>query len=231
MGDRANSLIVLCGSPYALVNFDGRGDWPECYTRFVSRVDDVRPAAASSVTFTYEDFLTFPDDGKRHEIIDGEHYVTPSPNTKHQRVSKNLMVALDWYLRQHPCGEVFAAPFDVVLSDLDVVEPDLLYVSRERASVLTKQHVRGAPDLVVEILSPGTRKTDEVTKRKRYEHFGVLEYWVVDPDLDAVKVYRRADDRFVRVAELSTEAGDAFTTPLLAGFSVTLAQVFASPPV
>jgi len=188
----------------------------------------VRPAAASSVTFTYEDFLTFPDDGKRHEIIDGEHYVTPSPNTRHQTISMNLTRVLLRYLEDHPQGRLFAAPFDVVLSDLDIVEPDLLYISQERAGVLTTQHVRGAPDLVVEILSPGTRKTDEVTKRKRYEHFGVREYWVVDPDLDAVKVYRRVDERFVRVAELSAEAGDALTTPLLPGLSVPLAEIFAS---
>ena len=195
----------------------------------MSHGDDVRPAATSSVKFTYEDFLTFPDDGKRHEIIDGEHYVTPSPNTRHQTVCTALTALLWIYLRQHPIGAVFVAPFDVVFSDGDVVEPDILYISRERAGVLTSHHVRGAPDLAVEILSPGTRKTDEVTKRKRYEHFGVLEYWVVDPDLDAITVYRRVDDRFVRVAKLNAEAGDSLTTPLLPGFSATLTEIFASP--
>jgi Uma2 family endonuclease len=141
----------------------------------------------------------------------------------------NLTRAFIRYLDVHRRGLLFAAPFDVVLSDLDVVEPDLIYISRERAGILTEQHVRGAPDLVVEILSPSTRKTDEVIKRKRYEHFGVLEYWVVDPELDAVKIYRRTDDRFVRAAELSVEAGDVLTTPLLPGFSVALADVFALP--
>ncbi|MBI2836025.1 MAG: Uma2 family endonuclease, partial [Acidobacteria bacterium] len=89
---------------------------------------------------------------KRHEIIDGEHYVTPSPNTKHQAVSGNLSALLWAHLRQHPIGQVFAAPFDVVFSDLDVVEPDLLYSSRERGRIRTDEHVRGAPELVVEIL-------------------------------------------------------------------------------
>jgi Uma2 family endonuclease len=124
---------------------------------------------------------------------------------------------------------VFAAPFDVVFSDLDVVEPDLLYISRERAGVLTDKHVRGAPDLVVEILSPGTRKTDETIKRKLYERSDVLEYWVVDPELDTIKIYRRADGHFERVAELSVEHDDTLTTPLLPEFSATLADVFASP--
>jgi len=189
----------------------------------------LRPAATSSVKLTYEDFLTFPDDGKRHEIIDGEHYVTPSPVTKHQRIATRLAVALGGYLKSRPLGELFVAPLDVVFAEHDIVEPDLIYVSRGRAEVITAKHVRGAPDLLVEILSPGTRKTDEVTKRKRYEHFGVLEYWVVDPELDAIKVYRRVDDRFVRIAELSAEAGDSLTTPLLPGFSVTLTETFALP--
>jgi Uma2 family endonuclease len=148
--------------------------------------DEVRQEPAPSARFTYDDFVNFPDDGKRHEIIGGEHYVTPSPNTRHQAVSMNLTRAFILYLEQHPGGRLFAAPFDVVFSDLDIVEPDLLYVSRERAGVLTSQHVRGAPDLVIEILSPGTRKTDELTKRALYERFGVLEYWMVDLERDSI---------------------------------------------
>ena len=199
------------------------------YNRPMSRSDEVKPAQTPSVKFTYDDFLNFPDDGRRHEIIDGEHFVTPSPNMKHQRVATRLTIALGRYLVDHRIGEVFAAPFDVVLSDLDVVEPDLLYISRERADVLTDKHVRGAPDLVVEILSPGTRRTDEVTKRKLYEAFGVREYWIVDPELDTIKVYRHVDGAFTRAAELSAEGGDLLTTPLLPGCSVPLSELFSSP--
>jgi Uma2 family endonuclease len=191
--------------------------------------NEVRPASTPSVKLTYEDFLNFPDDGKRHEIIDGDHYVTPSPVTKHQAVALNLTMALGSYLRQHPIGVVFFAPLDVVFSDFDVVEPDLLYISRARVGVLTDRHVRGAPDLVVEILSPGTRKTDETTKRRLYERFDVPEYWVVDPELDAIKVYRRVEGAFARVAELRTETGDTLTTPLLPDFSAPLAELFALP--
>ena len=190
----------------------------------------MKAQASSSVKFTYEDFLLFPDDGKRHEIIDGEHYVTPSPNLKHQAASGNLFGLLWTHLRRHPIGRIFAAPFDVVFSDLDVVEPDLLYVSRDRFEVLTRQHVRGAPDLVIEILSPGTRRTDEMTKRKLYERFGVLEYWVVDPELDTIKVYRRGEQNtFVRVEELTLEHEGVLTTPLLPGWSAPLGEIFASP--
>jgi Uma2 family endonuclease len=126
-------------------------------------------------------------------------------------------------------GRVFVAPFDVVFSDIDVVEPDLLYIARERFHVLTAAHVRGAPDLAVEILSPGTRRTDEITKRRLYERFGVAEYWVVDPELDTIKIYRRRAVSFERVAELAAETNDVLTTPLLPGWSMSLAEVFDSP--
>jgi len=146
--------------------------------------DDVRPNHPG-VKLTYDDFLLFPDDGMRHELIDGEHYVTPSPNTKHQRVSGNLYWLIRQYLEAHPIGEMFFAPFDVVLSRFDVVEPDLLYMSRKRAAqVLTAKNTQGAPELVIEIASSGTRKRDETVKRRLYERMEVSEYWVVDPDGD-----------------------------------------------
>jgi Uma2 family endonuclease len=188
--------------------------------------DDVK--ATSRVKLTYEDFLLFPDDGKRHELIDGEHYVTPSPNTKHQVVLGNLYFIIRAWLEQNPVGRVFFAPFDVVFTQFDVVEPDLLYMSHDRAeSILTSKHVSGAPEIVVEIGSPGTRKRDETIKRRLYERSGVSEYWVVDPDLDVIRVYRSDAGRFGRPTELSTDAGDALTTPLLPGVEIPLVRVFA----
>jgi Uma2 family endonuclease len=193
----------------------------------MDRPSDMQTARAESIRFTYEDYLNFPDDGRRHELIDGEHYVTPAPVRRHQELSMRLSVALATWLREHPVGEVYAAPLDVILSDVDVVEPDLLFVSNERAEVLGKW-IHGAPDLVVEILSPGTRRTDETTKRRLYERVGVREYWIVDDEIEVVKVYRRQDDgSFRREAELSREAGHSLTTPLLPGFSLSLAGLFA----
>ena len=142
----------------------------------MSGKDDVTTAANAGVKLTYEDFLLFPDDGKRHELIDGEHYVTPCPNTKHQQVSGNL-----YFL----CGgtwssirsAVFFAPFDIVFTKFDVVEPDLLYMSHERAAtILTSKHIEGTPELVIEIGSPSTRKRDETIKRRLYQRSGVSEY-------------------------------------------------------
>src|SRR2546425_684946 len=179
-----------------------------------------------SIKLTYEDYLHFPDDGKRHELIDGEHYVTPSPKTKHQQVSANLVFLLHQHVRATRAGQVFAARLDVLLSETDVVEPDLLFVSGARSAIITEANIQGAPDLVVEILSESTRKTDEIIKRKLYERFGVTEYWVVDPELETVKVYQLSDRRYVRAAELSTEAGDTLSTPLLPELRIPLAEIF-----
>jgi Uma2 family endonuclease len=170
------------------------------------------------VKLTYDDFVLFPDDGKRHELIDGEHYVTPSPNRRHQQISGDLFAPIWTYLEAHPIGRVFHAPYDVVFSNFDVVEPDLLYVSNERAAdVITSLHVRGVPDIVVEIGSPGTRKRDETIKRRLYERMGVSEYWILDPETDAVRVYRRTAEAFDRTIELSREASDVLTTPCCPG--------------
>ena len=192
----------------------------------VSGHDSVRPPA-SDVKLTYDDFVQFPDDGKRHELIDGEHVVTPSPNTKHQTIVLNLGSALRAHARTHDLGRVFVAPFDVVFSDVDVVEPDLLFVAKARqADVLTATHVRGTPDLVVEVGSPSTRRRDETIKRRLYERFGVEEYWVVDPELDELRVYRHVEGRFDRVALLAREQADVLTSPLFPGLALPLVDVF-----
>jgi Uma2 family endonuclease len=179
-----------------------------------------------SSQLTYEDYLLFPDDGKRHEIIDGDHYVTPAPKTKHQRISANLTVALVSFVKRRRMGLVLAAPSDVVLSDENVVQPDLLFVSAARASIVTEDNIHGAPDLVVEIISETTRKKDEVTKRKLYERFGVQEYWVVDPELETVKIFRRAQQGYGRPLELSKEANDILSTELLTGLDLALTEIF-----
>ena len=195
----------------------------------MSGSDRVKPASPG-LKLTYDDFVLFPDDGKRHELIDGEHYVTPSPNTKHQAVSLNLAGLLWSHLQEHPVGRVFTAPFDVVFTRFDVVEPDLLFISNARkASVLTPANVQGAPDLVVEIGSPGTRRRDETLKQRLYERCGVSEYWVVDPELDVIKVYRSIEGRYQRVHELTREAGDVLTTPLLPNLKLPLTAIFDEP--
>ena len=183
----------------------------------------MRPAIPAKLT--YADYLEFPDDGRRHELIEGAHYVTPSPVTRHQRILGRLAHSIQTWLEAHRGGEVFFAPVDVVLSDVDVVVPDLIYVSPERAGWVQARGVFGAPDLVVEILSPGTRARDVGAKRALYERAGVHEYWTIDPTADGVTVYRRAADRFGPPIELTKAGGDSLTTELLAGFSLSLAKL------
>ena len=185
--------------------------------------DEMRPTALPKLT--YEDFLSFPDDGRRHELIDGDHYVTPSPSERHQRVSMELTLALGNYLKAAGTGRVYYAPFDVVMSDHDVVEPDLLVVLNDQLDVLTEKHVRGAPAIVVEILSPGTRRRDETLKRQLYARTGVREYWMVDPDARRIVVCRsasrEADATFV------ADSDDVLTSSLLPGFELPLKALFA----
>jgi Uma2 family endonuclease len=189
---------------------------------------DVPRSFGPGVKLTYDDFAHFPDDGKRHELIDGEHFVTPSPTTKHQKIVGNLFGFIWSFLKTHDAGELFGSPLDVVFSDFDVVEPDVLFIRNERRGMLTDKNVQGAPDLVVEVGSPATRRRDEQTKLHLYERFGVSEYWIVDPDLDVIKVYRHVEGRYQRAAELTLSARDVLTTPLLPGLELPLEEIF--PP-
>lgn len=181
----------------------------------------------SSTKFTYEDYLLFPSDGNRHELIDGEHFMTPSPITKHQKISRNLLGALYMFTQRKKCGHLFAAPMDVVLSDFDVVQPDLLFITNNRASIITEKNIQGPPDLVIEILSESSRKTDEMIKRKLYERYRVSEYWIVDPELESVKIYRFSDKGYSRIAELSVETNDMLASPLLPDWQLPLSHIFA----
>jgi Uma2 family endonuclease len=190
-------------------------------------------ATAEKVKLTYEDFLQFPDDGMRHELIDGEHYVSPAPATPHQMVLANLYLILGAYVRQQKLGIALFAPYDVVFSRHDVVEPDLVFVSNARRAVITAANAQGAPDLAVEVLSPSSHRHDEVRKLDLYERGGVAEYWIVDPEAETVKVYRRGEqggERFARPVLLTLRDEDVLTSPLLPGLVVPLAELFAEAP-
>ena len=181
----------------------------------------------SPVKLTYEDYVHFPEDGRRHELIEGDHHVTPSPTNRHQRIAYNLTQHLGAFVDDRELGRLYFAPFEVVLSPTDVVQPDLLFVATEHLDRLTEANVQGAPDLVVEIVSESTRGRDEVTKRHLYARHGVVEYWIVDPVTEKVEVYRLGTDgRYRREAELSSEDGDSLESALFSGFSLPLADLF-----
>jgi Uma2 family endonuclease len=178
-------------------------------------------APATSTKLTYEDYCLLPDDGRRHEIIDGEHYVNPSPNIQHQRISRRIAFAITAHVEPRNLGEVFYAPCDVVLSDFDVVEPDIIFVSAARRGIIKNANIKGAPDLVVEILSPSTRKYYQPVKLKLYDAIGIAEYWIVDPEREKVLIYRRTSGGFVLAPTT-----DDITTPLIPGFSLPARAIF-----
>ncbi len=176
-----------------------------------------------NIRLTYDDLQLLPNDGKRYETIDGELFVTPAPNFAHQIVVTNLVYYLLAFLKDHPLGRVIVSPFDVVFSQFDVVEPDILYISNARASVITEKNAQGSPDLVVEVLSQSTKKVDRTTKLKLYARYGVEEYWIIDPDGISAEIYRRANGSLELVAKL--EAKDPLTSPLLLGFSLPIQKL------
>ena len=180
---------------------------------------------------TYEDYALIPDDGRRHEILDGTHVTSPAPSTRHQRTVGDLYAEMRFHVRGHGLGEVFVAPFDVLLSEVDIVQPDICFVADGRP-IVDEANCKGAPDLMVEVLSPSTRRRDLIDKRLLFERFGVAEYWAVDPDADEVQVFRlggpagQPGGSYARTA-LRAESGDALTSACLPGFSLVLSEPFA----
>lgn len=173
--------------------------------------------------FTYADLASFPDDGLRREIIDGELIVSPSPRLRHQDVLGRLFVAVFNHVAGHGGGKVYIAPADVVLSDINVVEPDLLFVPDEQLAILTEMNIQGAPALAVEVVSDP--RMDRVRKRDLYARFGVKEYWVVDPDADRVEIHRLRGKSYAKPEIL--EPGEILTYERLPGLTIDLTQLFA----
>jgi Uma2 family endonuclease len=187
------------------------------------------PTTDRDTRLTYEDLLRFPDDGLRHELIDGVHYVTASPAWRHQELLGRLYLAMGNHLAAHPgIGHVVLSPFDTVFSQWDVVEPDLIFVATSQLDIVTEANIQGAPALVVEILSPSTRKRDLGIKQQLFDRGGVREYWVVDPVAEDVTVYRRGPDgSLAKVSRLTVDDKAALSSPLLPGFELPVETLFA----
>ena len=177
---------------------------------------------------TYEELLEmFPDeDNIRRELIDGELIVTPSPLTRHQQVVGRLHVLLFRYAEEHG-GEALVGPLDVFFSKKNVVDPDLLYLRAESLTKMEERFVRSAPDLVVEVSSPSTRKIDLGKKKELYERYGVPEYWFVDLEADRIEVYFLQEDRYASPTLVTR--GQTLSSPLLPGLEVPVAQLLRPP--
>ncbi|HEX9982452.1 MAG TPA: Uma2 family endonuclease [Thermoanaerobaculia bacterium] len=183
-------------------------------------------APDTTTRLTYDDLVHLPDDGRRYEIIDGELFVNAAPVPRHQRIVRILLGRLDRYFEEHGGGEVFPSPIDVVFDNANIAQPDLVVIRSDRANIVEEKNIKGAPNLCIEVLSDSTRRLDEIHKRKLYERSGVDEYWIVDPVLELVKVYRRTLSGYERVAEINVEEGGAITTPLFPDLSIDVSAVF-----
>jgi Uma2 family endonuclease len=182
-------------------------------------------AIPEELKLNYEDYLNFPDDGKRHEIIDGEHHMTPSPQTRHQIVLTNISFILINHVRESNLGTVILAPMDVLLSDTTVVQPDLLFIRKDRESIIKKNYIEGSPDLLVEILSPGNEKLDRHTKMKHYALHGVEEYWIIDFEALILEQYL-LEGQVYRRSGVFTEH---FFPSVFPDLTIQLSEIFKGP--
>jgi len=175
--------------------------------------------------YTYEDYLKTPDD-VRYELIEGELIMTPSPVTRHQRISILLASEILRYVLDNNLGEVFAAPYDVVLSNENVSQPDILFISKDRVDIITEKNVQGAPDLIIEILSESTAYRDAIQKKRLYARFGVKEYWIVAPDDKLVEVYYLKDKGEYQLLKTYLE-NDIIESQIIRGLKIELNRLFA----
>lgn len=174
---------------------------------------------------TYKEYLNLPED-ERYELVEGELLVTPAPLNRHQKILLRLAHRLLLHTEACDLGTVMIAPTDVVLSDATVLQPDVLFIRRDRESIIgPKSGIFGAPDLVVEILSPSTAERDLVVKRRLYETYGVAEYWIVDPALNVIEVLTQQGPGLETWQRY--QASEILESPLLPGLRLDVSYILA----
>jgi len=174
--------------------------------------------------FTYEDYLHLPDDGKRYQIIEGEVCMSPAPVPYHQEILFGLAQLVRNFVEEGDLGKVFIAPCDVILSNENVVQPDIFFVSKDRLHIITDKNIQGAPDLAVEIVSPHSLKIDKLLKRNLYAKYGVREYWLVDGEKREVEVMATRGKTYRIKGKY--KKGDILESGLLEGLKIDLEMVF-----
>lgn len=182
---------------------------------------------ASKIKLTYEDYRNAPEsERERYELFEGELVMVPSPKEYHQRISRNLGFILHGFVKQHDLGFIYYAPFDVILSDDTVLQPDILLIGKEQADIIVEEGIRGAPVLVIEILSEATAKRDRTYKKALYARYGVKEYWLVDSATKTVEVLELREQGFEQTALYACEEKAVLKSPLLVGLAIDLNEVF-----
>jgi len=174
---------------------------------------------------TVRNYRLLPETGPRYQLIQGRFYMAPAPSRYHQEISRNLELILGNYLDENPIGKLYDAPFDVVLDEVNVFQPDILFVSRERYGILTDAGAEGAPDFIAEILSPRTAKLDLENKHLEYAQHGVRELWIIDPKVKKITVYHLDKDADAPVAVHGADA--RISCRMFPGLEIDMAKVFA----
>ena len=173
---------------------------------------------SSATKMTYDEYCLLPEDRNQYELFDGELVMTPSPTVRHQEIVGKLHAWLLAYVEKKSLGKVYIAPLDTIFNKYTVLQPDILYVSKERLSEVAKERIEGAPDLVVEVLSPSTADKDRRRKLAVYSQFGVQEYWIVDPETRTMELYRPTGEGLQLARQFAS--GDTFKSHLLSGFQL-----------
>lgn len=174
---------------------------------------------------TVENYKILPETGPRYQLIEGRLYMAPAPNRYHQDIARNLEYILLEYLDEHPIGTLYHAPFDVYLDIQDVFQPDILVVLNDNLSILTEAGAEGAPDFIVEILSPKTARLDRDNKRRVYATSGVRELWIIVPETRQIEIYLLAQDA-AKPASTHGES-DTFESAMFPGLRFNAAAIFA----
>ena len=174
--------------------------------------------------WTYEDYCAIPDDGYRYEVIGGQLYVAPAPNRPHQRAALQLATILNVFVQEHDLGEVDVAPFDVMLSSNNVLQPDIIYVRKERMDIFTNAGAPGSPDLVIEILSPSTAARDRSKKRDAYAAHGIPNSWILSAPAQSLEAYELRDGIYVLVQRLTDD--ETFSPALFPGLSFSVGPLW-----
>ena len=193
-------------------------------------VKEEHPTYGAQIGYTYEDYVKLPEEpGYHYEVLEGVLVREPSPGFTHQRVLRELGCQLMTYFSKvDPKGEFIFAPLDVTLTDRNVVQPDLMFVSSDRLGVIREERIDGPCYLVVEIMSSTSRRRDRVRKMEIYRKAGIPHYWIADPEEGTLEAYSLRDGIYALVA--AGEAGDSFTHPEFADLTLDLARVFCRPP-
>jgi Uma2 family endonuclease len=173
---------------------------------------------------SFEQFRELPIDGKRYELVRGEVHVTPAPTTRHQAVLQNLSVNLTSHVIKNRLGEVWTAPLDVRLSVDTALQPDLIFISNARAGIIQENWIEGAPNLVVEVLSPSTAAYDRATKLPIYAEAGVPDVWLIDPQAKTVEVLKLQGKKYF--VETTLAGDQTLTSDLFPGWQLPLHDLF-----